>query len=48
MEAANVIIDAELNDFALRDIKRGEELLFYYGDRWDQVKNKKRKRNKAK
>jgi len=46
MEDANVIIDDELHVFALRDIKRGEEILFYYGERWDQVKNKKRKRTK--
>jgi len=46
MEDANVIIDDELHVFALRDIKRGEEILFYYGERCDNVKNKKRKRSK--
>ena len=38
-EDANVLIDKDMRIFPLRDVKKGEEALFWYGTRHDNINN---------
>ena len=43
---ANVTIDADLLVFPTRDVKKGEEAFFVYGDRFNNINNVKKPQSK--